>query len=339
MRIMNTKKNNKKIVVIGGGTGVFTVLTGLKPHFDNLTAIVTMADDGGSTGILREEFGILPPGDIRRALIALSNTNDKMLAKLFSYRFEQGVGLTGHNFGNLLITVLERITKNFEEAINEAGKILSVRGAVIPVTLGKTRLVAELENGQKIIGETNIDIPKHNGNLKIKKVYLKPTVKINPNAKKAILAADVVIIGPGDLYTSIVPNLLVDGMKDALKKTRAKIIYVSNVMTKFGETNNFKAQDFIKTISDYLGSDILDYALVNSKKPSFKKVSSYIKEKADFVEPNTDLIKNPDQVGSGRVNPGRASKKIAIIKSDLLRTGKFIRHDPKKLGSLIKMLV
>jgi uncharacterized cofD-like protein len=315
---------SKKIVVIGGGTGVFTVLTGLRPCFDDLTAIVTMADDGGSTGILREEFGILPPGDIRRALIALSTTNDKMLAQLFSYRFEQGFGLTGHSFGNLLITVLERITKNFEEAVNEAGKILSIKGKVIPVTLGNTRLVAELENGQKIIGETNIDIPKHDGNLKIRKVYLKPPVKINPNAKKAIMEADAVIIGPGDLYTSIIPNLLVGGMKEALKKTKAKIIYISNVMTKFGETNNFRSSDFIKVISDYLGGDVLDYAIVNDKKPSLKNLSLYVKERSDFVEPDLDPKKN---------------KKTAVIGSDLLRAGKFIRHDPKKLCGLIKMIV
>jgi uncharacterized cofD-like protein len=195
---------------------------------------------------------------------------------------------------------------------------------VIPVTLGNTRLVAELENGQKIVGETNIDIPKHDGNLKIRKVYLKPPVKINPNAKKAIMEADAVIIGPGDLYTSIIPNLLVGGMKEALKKTKAKIIYISNVMTKFGETNNFRSSDFIKVISDYLGGDVLDYAIVNDKKPSIKNLSLYVKERSDFVEPDLDLKKN---------------KKTAVIGSDLLRAGKFIRHDPKKLCGLIKMIV
>lgn len=303
---------------------MFTVLTGLKPYFENLTAIVTMADDGGSTGILREEFGILPPGDIRRALIALSASNDKMLAQLFSYRFEQGAGLSGHSFGNLLITALERLTNDFEEAINEAGKILSIKGRVIPVTLGKAKLVAELENGQKIAGETNIDIPKHNGNLKIKKVYLKPSVKINPNARKAILEADAVIIGPGDLYTSIVPNLVVSGMKEALKKTKAKVIYVSNIMTKFGETNHFVASDFGKIIVNYLGGNILDYIAVNNKKPSLKNLALYTKEKADFVSPDAGLEKIKD---------------VVAVKADLLRSGKFIRHDPKKLGSLIKMLV
>jgi len=321
---MDIKKSKKKIVVIGGGTGVFTVLTGLKPCFDDLTAIVTMADDGGSTGILREEFGILPPGDIRRALIALSTTNDKMLSQLFSYRFEQGLGLTGHSFGNLLITVLERITDDFEQAVNEAGKILSIKGKVIPVTLGKAKLVAELENGQKIIGETNIDIPKHDGHLKIKNVSLKPAVKINPNAQKAIMEADAVIIGPGDLYTSIIPNLLVGGMKEALQRTKAKIIYLSNVMTKFGETNDFKASDFIRTVSSYLGKDVLDYAVVNDKKPSLKKIASYVKERSDFVG------SDPDQKKTG---------KTSVVRADLLRSGKFIRHDPEKLCKLIKLLI
>lgn len=317
-------KSDKKIVVIGGGTGVYTVLTGLKPYFSNLTAIVTMADDGGSTGILREEFGILPPGDIRRALIALSDSDDKMLAQLFSYRFDQGFGLTGHSFGNLLITALERITKDFEKAINEAGKILAIKGRVIPVTLGTSKLVAELEDGEIIKGETNIDIPKHDGHLKIKRAWLEPPAKINPNAEKAILEADAIIIGPGDLYTSIIPNILVGGMKEALKKTKAKIIYLSNVMTKFGETNDFKASDFIKTVSSYLGQGVLDYAVVNSKKPPFKNLAFYIKEKSDFVEPDDDLGKN---------------KGVSIIKSDLLRSGKLIRHDPEKLGKLIKMLI
>lgn len=319
------KKSRKKIVVIGGGTGVFTTLTSLRPYFNNLTAIVTMADDGGSTGILRENFGILPPGDIHRALIALSGSNNEMLSKLFSYRFKQGIGLTGHSFGNLLITALERITKDFEKAINEAGKILSIEGKVIPITLGDTRLIAELGNGQIIKGENNIDIPKHEGNIKIKKVWLEPKAKINSNAKKAILSADVVIIGPGDLYTSIIPNILVGGTKQALKKTKAKIIYFSNIMTKFGETNNFQASDFIKTIISYLGKGVLDYAIVNNKKPSFKKRAVYIKKNSDFVEPDFNLEK--------------INKDISIIKTDLLRPGKFIRHDSNKLGRLIKMLV
>jgi len=318
-------KLNKKIVVIGGGTGVFTVLTALKPHFQNLTAIVTMADDGGSTGILREEFGILPPGDIRRALIALSVSDNKMLADLFSYRFEEGVGLTGHTFGNLLITALHRLTNDFERAIQEAGKILMTQGKVIPVTREPANLMAELEDGQIIKGETNIDIPKHDGHLKIKRVWLKPPVEINPNAGKAILEADLVIIGPGDIYTSLIPNLLVRGLKEALQKSKAKTIYFVNLMTKFGETTGFSASDFINTLKRYLGEDVLDYVILNNKKPSPQRLSAYMKELAEFVE--ADLENIPPK------------KNFMPIATDLLRPRGLIRHDPEKLARVVRMIL
>jgi len=316
----------KKIVVIGGGTGVYTVLTALKPYFKNLTAVVTMADDGGSTGILREEFGILPPGDVRRALLALSSSDNKTLAELFSYRFKEGAGLTGHSFGNIMLIALERVTGSFESAIEEAGKILMTYGKVVPVTLQHSNLIAELKNGTIIKGESNIDIPKHDGNLKIKKVWLSPSVKINPNAQKAILAADAVIIGPGDLYTSLVPNLLVRGVKEALKKTKAKKIYLTNLMTKFGETNYFKASDFVKIISDYLGPNVLDFVLINKTRPGFKRLAAYVKEKADFVEPDIEEF-NKLKFG------------LTPIQADLVRDRGFVRHDPEKVARAIKMII
>src|SRR3989338_5845660 len=252
-------KSDKKIVVIGGGTGVFTVLSGLKYHFNNLTAIVTMADDGGSTGFLREEFGILPPGDIRRALIALSSSDadNKVLSDLFNYRFQEGAGLSGHSFGNLMITALERITGSFNRAIEEASKIQSVQGRVLPVTLGKTKLFAELEDDRVIEGESNIDIPKHGGSIKIRKVWLQPQPSINSEAKKIILSAYGIVIGPGDLYTSLIPNLLLKGMRQTLQQARGKKIYFVNLMTKFGETECFKASDFLKIVEKYLGKNVL----------------------------------------------------------------------------------
>ena len=323
--IKNKNQRGKKIVVIGGGTGVYAVLTALRNDFDNLTAIVTMADDGGSTGVLREEFGMLPPGDIRRALVALSSSDNKMLADLFAYRFKEGVGLTGHNFGNLLITALHRITGNFEKAIHEAGKILRIRGEVIPVTLKFTKLITELEDGQIIRGETNLDIPQHDGHLRIKKSWLKPEVKINENAKRAILNADLVIIGPGDLYTSIVPNLLVGGMKEALKKTDAKVVYFVNVMTKFGETHGFAASDFINIVKEYLGEGVLDFAILNSKKPSPQRLSGYIQERAEFVEADMENIKI-----------GKSGLPLAV---DLIRSKGFVRHDPEKVLKVIKMII
>lgn len=320
------KKSDKKIVVIGGGTGVYTVLTGLRPFFNDLTAVVTMADDGGSTGVLREEFGILPPGDARRALVALSASDNKMLSELFSYRFKEGVGLTGHNFGNLMIAALERMTGNFETALQEAGRILMVQGRVVPVTMEHPKLYAELENGQVIQGETNINIPKHDGHLRIKKVWLDPVAQINATAKKALLEADAVILCPGDLYTSLIPNLLINGMKEALKKTKAKVIYFTNLMTKFGETNHFRASDFIRSVSQCLGPDVLDYVVVNNAKPNPHRLSGYVKEKADFVDPDFENFK-------------ALKIKAVPIKADLMRATGFLRHDPKKIAQVIKMIV
>lgn len=313
----------KNVVVIGGGTGCFTVLSGLKKYPVNLSAIVTMADSGGSSRILREDFGILPPGDVRQALIALS-CSEKSLANLFTYRFNEGSGLSGHSFGNLLITALERIKGDFEKAVEEAGKLLNIKGEVIPVTLQNTNLYAVLENGQVIEGEDNIDVPKHDPNLKIEKVYLKPQVKINPRARSAILKADLIIIGPGDLYTSIIPNLLVKSISRAVSESKAKKVYICNLMTKFGETNNFTGPDFIKEVERYLGGKFLDYVVFNNKKPSSTRVAKYEKEEAGFIKCNKDSFKG---------------KKMKVIKGDFLRKKGFIRHDPNKLAkTLLKIL-
>lgn len=310
---------NKKIVVIGGGTGCFTVLSGLKKYPVQLSAIVSMADSGGSTRILREEFGILPPGDVRQALVALAQS-EKLLANLFTYRFNEGKGLSGHSFGNLLITALERIKGSFEEAIEEAGKILNIKGEVIPVTLQNTNLFAILEDGQVIEGESNIDVPKHDPNLKIKKVYLKPQVRANKRAKSAILKADLIIIGPGDLYSSITPNLLVKGIPETIRKSRAKKVYICNLMTKLGETNNFKDLDFVKEIEKYLGGKFLDYVIFNNRKPSAARVAKYEKEGAVFVKCNKERFKG---------------NRLKIIKGNFLRKKGFVRHDPNKLAKAL----
>lgn len=313
----------KKIVVIGGGTGIFPVLTGLKKYTHNVSAVVTMADDGGSAGILREEFGILPPGDIRRALIALSPSDQAVLAKLFNYRFKEGRGLAGHAFGNLMITALERITGNFEQAIAEAGKILHARGQVIPVTLKSTRLYARLENGAVIRGETNIDIPKHDPGLRIKDVWLKPPGDLNPAARRAILAADAVVIGPGDLYTSIVSNLVVRGMPEALTRTNATVIYVSNILTKFGETNDYGASDFVNIIRRYAGEDAIDYAVVNKTKPGLAQLKPYLAEHAALVRVDGELF----------------TRKPTLVLADLIRRKDLIRHDAEKTAKVIMSLI
>jgi uncharacterized cofD-like protein len=316
-------KPDSRIVVIGGGTGVFTVLTGLRSRFKNLAAIVTMADDGGSTGALREDFGVLPPGDIRRALIALSKTDNKILSALFNYRFKEGAGLHGHSFGNLMLTALERITGSFESAIREAARILRVEGSVIPVTLKQTKLFAELENGAIIKGESNIDVPKHDGQLRIKRVWLRPAAAINPNARKALLVADLIIIGPGDLYTSIIPNLLVSGIKTTLQKTKAKIIYLINLMTKFGETNGFAASDFVKEIEKYLGRGVVDYVVVSNRRPAVTRLKKYKKEKAEWV----------------RFDKKNFGPRPKLIPENLIRSSGFIRHAPEKIAELIARLM
>jgi uncharacterized cofD-like protein len=320
----------KKVVVIGGGTGSFTVLSGLKNLYD-LSAIVTMADDGGSTGVLREEFGILPPGDVRRALVALSSSDNKILSELFNFRFDTNSSLNGHSLGNLLLTALAKITGDWREALREAVTILNVKGEVIPVTLDKTKLHAELENSAIIEGESNIDIPKHDPRLKIKRVYLAPQAKANEDAVRAILAADFVIIGPGDLYTSLLPNLLVKGILEALRKTNAKIIYITNIMTKYGETNNFAASDFVKVIEEYLGKGILDYVVVNVEKMAGKILQRYKEENVDYV--NFDKEKfNSDLIG--------VNNHFKTITGRFLRTrGEFLRHDQEKLAKTLSKII
>jgi len=309
--------------VIGGGTGVFTVLSGLKEYEYELSAIVTMADDGGSTGILREEFGVLPPGDIRRALVALSSSDNKIVSDLFNYRFDSNSSLHGHSLGNLLLTALEKITGNINLALKEAVTILNVKGEVVPVTLEKTKLNAELEDGKVIEGESNIDIPKHDPRLKIKKVFLSPPAKANKYAVKTIMEANYIILGPGDLYTSIIPNLLVQEIVPALKRTHAQIIYVVNIMTKYGETNKFQASDFIRVIEEYLGEGVLDYAVVNVEKMKGEILQRYKEENVDYVEYDKEKFNSKPKILTGK----------------FLRKGHFLRHDQEKLAKTLSKII
>ena len=315
----------KHIVVIGGGTGTYTALSGLKKHPVYLSAIVSMADDGGSTGVLREEFGILPPGDVRRALIALSHQPNKFLLDLFNYRFKEG-GVNGHNFGNLILTALERVTGNFEGAIEKASELLDVKnGQVLPVTLSKISLVCELEDGNVIRGETNIDIPKHDGTLRINRAWIEPKGRANSKALKAIRDADLIVVGPGDLYTSIIPNFLIPDVREAIAKSEAKKIYVMNLMTKYGETHGFVAEDFLETLEGYLDKKIFDAVLINSREPAEALLKKYRKENSFFID---DFFVRP---------PG--TRKPKLVRSDFLRAGSLIRHDPDKLAHAIMKFV
>ena len=218
------QSSNKNIVCIGGGTGTFVVLKGLKEFYTNLSAIVTMSDSGGSNKRIRDEFGLLPTSDIRQCLVALSSENGGagLLRKLFMYRFEKGQGISGMTFGNLFMAALSDILGSQEEAIRQTGKVLNIKGQVIPVSFTDTNLVAEYEDGTTISGEHFIDEPPHDGKTKITNIYLTPHAIANPEACQAIEMADLIVLGPGDLYTSLVPNLLVKGISDSLKQSNAK---------------------------------------------------------------------------------------------------------------------
>lgn len=262
---MQTIGISKKIVCIGGGTGTFVVLRGLKQFNHTLSAIVTMSDSGGSNRRLRDEFGLLPTSDLRQCLVALADESGGvgLLRKLFMYRFEKGNGIAGMTFGNLFMAALTDILGSQGEAIRKTGKVLRIKGAVIPVTFTDTNLFATYENGQTVNEEHLIDEPEHDGTLKITDVSLRPQAVANPDALKAIKQANLVVIGPGDLYTSIIPNLLVDGIATALAQTKGKVVYVLNLMTKFGQTYNFTASDHIRVLEKFIGKS-LDVVVVNS---------------------------------------------------------------------------
>jgi len=312
----------ENIVTIGGGTGTFTVLSALKSHPVNLTAIISMSDDGGSTGILRDQYGVLPPGDVRRALVALSESSEVM-RDLFNYRFKEG-GLNGHSFGNLFIAALEKVTGNFSSALQEASKILNIEGEVAPVTLDNVRLCARLKDGKIVRGETNIDIPREGNRSPIEEVWLEPEARINPSLRRILHNADLIVICPGDLYTSIIPNFLVKGVREEIKKSKAKKVFLCNLMTKRGETDRFTASDFLNTMEKYLGEGVIDYAVFNNKKPPERLARKYKKQGAEFVDISTLPKKHNG---------------IQYVFADLIDTDKFVRHGPaRKLAKVLLSL-
>lgn len=247
-----------RIVAIGGGTGLSTLLRGLKTYTSNLSVIVTVADDGGSSGRLRDEYRILPPGDFRQCLIALADA-EPLMKQLFDHRFKEG-SLDGHSFGNLFIMAMADVTGNFEHALRESGKVLAVKGTIVPSTLQDVTLVASI-NGGTVEGESKI--PKQHA--PISHVFLKPDgAQVNPEAAQAILNAELVIVGPGSLYTSILPNLLVEGMVEAIKASPALKVYICNLASQSGETDGYGVDDYLRVIREHVGSNLFDFVLVNS---------------------------------------------------------------------------
>lgn len=315
-----------KVVTIGGGTGSYVALEGLKKYNFKLTAIVTMMDSGGSSGKLRDELGVLPPGDIRQCLVALSESS-KLMRDMFNYRFEEG-GLKGHSFGNIFLSTLEKNTGSMKKAISEVGKILRIKGSVVPITFTKnTNLCVDLEDGTSIVGETHIDVlEKMKKRAGIVKAYLKPEAELNDDAKKAIEKADFILIGPGDLYTSIIPNILVSGVSEVIKNSKAKKIFVMNLMTKYGQTTNYTATDHVKNLEKYLGVGVIDFILMNSKMPKTATLEWY----EDFGE---NPVKDDIEDTKYTVIRKNLIKDVIIPadKNDALRRG-IIRHDPEKLS-------
>ncbi len=317
----------KKVVVIGGGTGNFTVLRGLKNYGVEISAIVSMADDGGSTGILRDELGVLPPGDVRQCLIALSNSSS-MMRSLMNYRFEQG-GLEGHSFGNLFLSALEKVTGSFEKAIEEVGKILVIRGKVIPVTTHQVRLKMILKDRSVLEGEKEIYLSQEI-DQGYTSLFLEPYGKANERAIDEIMNADLVIIGPGGLYTSLIPNLLVEGISDALRKSSAKKVFIVNLMNRKGQTTDFTVKSYLQEMEKYIGSDIFDYIIVNNQKPSKQLIERYAEE-GKLIE--NDLKEDDRVIEVPLLGELKESYKVDLIKRSL------IRHDSKKLAQELMKIV
>lgn len=308
-----------EIVAFGGGTGLSNLLRGLKKKSDNLTAVVTVADDGGSSGRIRDEMGILPPGDIRNCLVALAD-REPLMEKLFQHRFESEGGLEGHSFGNLYIAAMTEVLGDFEEAVRASSKILAIRGKVLPATNEDIKMGAIYNDQEKRIGESAVPVY----DKEINRVFLSPeNASTTPEVKESIEKADVIVIGPGSLYTSILPNLLVKGIVDAIRDSDALKLYVCNVMTQPGETDGYTAADHAEAIIDHCGKGVFDYIVVNNQQGSAELRKKYEEEGAYPVEIDRDRL---NKLG------------IEIIEADLLKKESYLRHDPEALADLIYKL-
>ncbi|TMC52818.1 MAG: YvcK family protein [Chloroflexi bacterium] len=298
-----------RIVAIGGGTGLSSLLRGLKTYTSNLSVIVTVADDGGSSGRLRDEYRVLPPGDFRQCLIALADA-EPLMKQLFDHRFKEG-SLNGHAFGNLFIMAMADVTGNFEQALRESGKVLAVKGTIVPSTLQDVTLVASI-NGGSVVGESKIPMQ----NAPISHVFLKPDgVQVNPEAAQAILSAELIIVGPGSLYTSILPNLLVEGMVEAIKASPALKLYICNVAAQPGETEGYNVDDYLRVIREHVGANLFDFVLVNSN-----TTHSPTGGQAPVIFRPVDTAKHPE---------------VRFIASDVVNVRIPSHHDPDKLARTI----
>ena len=301
-----------RIVTIGGGTGLSVLLRGLRRHTDNLTAVITVADDGGSSGRLRRELGVLPPGDFRNCLVAMSE-DESLLAELFQYRFEEGDGLKGHSFGNLFIVAMANVTDGFDQALVESSRVLAVRGRVVPATTSNLHLSARFKDGSTVNGESKIT--RHSG--EIERLMIEPEeASAHPLAVRAIAEAELVVIGPGSLYSSILPNLLVSGISDAVRRTPATVVYICNVATQIGETGGYTLAEHVTALRRHTFEGIADYVIGNSNPPDI----------GDRFE------------GESVVHDGSPLKNTTILLSDLVDDSHPVRHDSDKLADAIMQI-
>ncbi|MGO4888858.1 uridine diphosphate-N-acetylglucosamine-binding protein YvcK [Anaerobacillus sp. MEB173] len=312
-----SKQKKANIVVIGGGTGLSVLLRGLKMFPVDITAIVTVADDGGSSGRLRKEFDIPPPGDVRNVLVALSEV-EPLVEELFQHRFTNGNGLTGHSLGNLLLAGMTSITGDFAQGIRELSRVLNVRGKVLPAANQSIILKAEMDDGSIVEGESKIPL----AGKKIKKVFLVPKqVKPLRESITAIRSADLIVIGPGSLYTSVLPNLLVPGLADEISQAKAKKVYICNVMTQPGETDRYTAADHVQTLFDHIGLEILDTIIVNKQAIPKEIKLRYEKEHAEPVLYDRARLQ---KLG------------LEIVDENLLQfNGNYLRHNAKKVSQIL----
>lgn len=325
----------KKVVVIGGGTGTIPVLTGLKKFADlDMSVIVSMTDDGGSNAIIRDEFGLLPLSDLRKSIIALSQSDDKLLRDIFTYRFSKGEGLIGHTLGNLILMGLSEITGSEKSAVQAVSALFRVQGRVIPVTLEHTKLVAEYIDGTRIEGEHVIDEPEdRRPKARIKKLLLSPAVPANAEALDALAQADIIIAGPGDLYTSTLANIVVEGISKAIQESRGKFVFVSNLMTKRGQTHDFKASHHIQELIKYSGR-VPDVVVVDQGVFDAEIVKKY---RARGENPVADDLEGKQDFLVVRANLV-AQDEVARQKGDIL-VRSLIRHDAQKLARILYELV
>lgn len=328
LRLEALFNSKNRISCLGGGTGLFNLLRGLKDLDDVLlTSIVSTSDDGASSGRLKTMFGILPPGDIRRSLVALS-TAPQLMNDVMQYRFQSGRGLRGHSFGNLFLTALTNIKGNMSDAVRGLGDLLNINGVVFPIATTNTTLCAKFENGKIVCGESKIDLCKgRKGNLKIIRCWHDPKPVCDINAYAAILNSDFVTIGPGDLFTSVITNLLIEDVRKAVVKTSAKKIYICNLMTKPGETYGYTATDHVKEILKYLKEDALDYVIIPNMKHLSRKAAEQYAKKGQYP------------VVDGEMAILRKLTKAKIIMANVAHQIELVRHDAQKISGEIEKII